>query len=104
LPAFSSWRLAIGSRWEDRVPELSRFFGIVIAMYYSEHAPPHFHARYGSEQASIRIDNGEILDGSLGARSLRLVNEWRALHEAELLEDWRLAGAREPLRAIEPLE
>jgi Domain of unknown function (DUF4160) len=86
------------------VPELSRFFGIVIAMYYGDHPPPHFHARYGSEQASIRIDNGEILDGSLGARSLRLVNEWRALHEAELLEDWRLASAREPLRAIEPLE
>ena len=86
------------------MPEISRFFGIIIAMYYNEHAPPHFHAKYGNEQASLRIDNGEILDGSLGRRASRLVEEWRALHQAELLEDWMRARAREPLSKIEPLE
>jgi len=84
--------------------EVSRFFGIIIAMYYNDHSPPHFHAKYGGEQASLRIDNGAILEGSLGARTVRLVEEWRALHEAELLEDWTRAQARQPLNKIEPLE
>lgn len=86
------------------MPELSRFFGIIVSMYYNDHAPPHFHARYGGELASLRIDNGEILDGDLAARALQLVNEWRALHQAELLEDWTRARARQPLKKIEPLE
>ena len=86
------------------MPELSRFYGIVISMYYSEHSPPHFHAKYGEEQASLRIDNGEILDGNLGRRALRLVREWRALHRPELQDEWRRARAREPLNKIEPLE
>ena len=85
------------------MPEVSRFFGIIIAMYYNDHAPPHFHARYGEEHASLRIDNGEILEGSLGARALRLVEEWRLLHEAELVQDWARAQARQPLNRIEPL-
>jgi hypothetical protein len=63
-------------QWERRVPELSRFFGIIAAMYYNDHAPPHFHAKYGGDQASIRIDNGEILEGSLTPRAIRLVEEW----------------------------
>jgi hypothetical protein len=46
------------------LPELSRFFGIIIAMYYNDHAPPHFHARYGDDEASIRIDNGEVMEGA----------------------------------------
>ena len=86
------------------MPELSRFFGIIIAMYYNDHAPPHFHAKYGGEQASIRIDNGQILDGELGPRALRLIDEWRVLHQAELLDDWHRAQARQPLNRIEPLE
>lgn len=86
------------------MPELSRFFGIIIAMYYNDHAPPHFHARYGSDQAVIRIDNGQVMDGFLSARALRLVEEWRLLHEEELLGDWALAQNRQPLTRIEPLE
>lgn len=85
------------------MPELSRFFGIVIYMYYADHGPPHFHARYGDERASIRIDDGEILDGSLGRRALRLVDEWRMLHLEELQEDWRRAQLQVPLSQIEPL-
>lgn len=86
------------------MPELSRFFGIIIAMYYNDHAPPHFHAKYGDDQASMRIDNGEILEGALGARARRLVEEWRSLHQSELHEDWARAQARQPLNKIEPLE
>ncbi len=86
------------------MPEVSRFFGIIIAMYYNDHTPPHFHAKYGHGQASIRIDNGEVLDGDLAPRALRLVEAWRRLHRQELLEDWALAQARQPLKRIEPLE
>ena len=86
------------------MPELSRFFGIIIAMYYNDHSPPHFHAKYGGEQASIRIDNGEVLEGALGLGALRLVEEWRLLHQSELFDDWHRAQARQPLNRIEPLE
>lgn len=86
------------------MPELSRFFGIIIAMYYNDHSPPHFHATYGDDQASIRIDNGGILEGALGNRAKRLVEEWRALHQTELVDDWSRAQARQPLNRIEPLE
>ena len=72
-------------------------------MYYNDHSPPHFHAKYGEEQASLRIDNGEILEGDLGARALRLVEEWRLLHQSELMQDWMCAQARQPLNRIEPL-
>ena len=86
------------------MPELSRFFGIIIAMYYNDHSPPHFHANYSDDQASIRVDNGEVLEGALGPRTRRLVEEWRILHQSELLEDWARAQARQPLNKIEPLE
>ncbi len=59
---------------EIQVPELSRVFGIIIAMYYNDHSPPHFHAKYGGEQASIRIDNGVILESALRARSVSSTN------------------------------
>lgn len=86
------------------MPELSRFFGIIIAMYYNDHAPPHFHAKYGNEQASIRIDDGTVVEGRLGLRAMRLVEEWRALHQTELLEAWNNAQGRQPLNKIDPLE
>ena len=86
------------------MPELTRFFGIIISMYYNDHSPPHFYAKYVDMQVSIRIEDGLVIDGSLGARALRLVEEWRILHKAELLDDWSLAQARQPLVKIEPLE
>ena len=73
-------------------------------MYYNDHVPPHFHAKYGDDEATIRIDNGEVLEGTLGTRARRLVEEWRALHQAELFEDWARAQTRQPLNKIEPLE
>jgi len=75
-----------------------------MTMYYSDHDPPHFHARYGGWEAVISVDDGRVLAGALPPRVVGLVQEWRALHIGELREDWRLAGLRVPLRRIAPLE
>lgn len=85
------------------VPTISRFFGIVIAMFFDDHGPPHFHARYVHGSAKVRIDTLEVIDSSLARRQLRLVLAWAELHQDELRENWRLARAGERLREIEPL-
>ena len=86
------------------MPEISRFFGIIIAMFYSDHNPPHFHARYGSHKAAIRIADFAVLDGYLPPRALGLVMEWTEIHKDELLKDWGLAIEKRPLILIEPLK
>jgi hypothetical protein len=86
------------------MPEISRFFGIIIRMFYDEHPPPHFHVEYGEHQASLRVDTLEIVRGKLPRRVLALVAEWTLLHRAELNDNWRLADEGQPLRPIEPLE
>lgn len=68
------------------MPEISRFFGIVIVMYFNDHAPPHFHARYGKQKAKIRIDPLTVEYSDLPPRALGFTLEWAALHRAELLE------------------
>ena len=75
-----------------------------MTMDYNDHALPHFHANYGAGQAVICIDTGEVIEGNLSARALRLVEEWRQLHQQELLNDWALAMNRQPLIKIGPLE
>jgi len=70
------------------MPRISEFFGILIAMYYNDHAPPHFHATYGGYEAKYRIDTLEIIHGVLPRRSNSLVLEWAAMHRAELMHDW----------------
>lgn len=85
------------------MPEISRFLGIVIAMYYNDHFPPHFHAQYGDYHNTVQISDG-VVEGRFPRRALRLVLEWYNRHRDELLEDWNLARARRPLRSIEPLE
>ena len=85
------------------MPEISRFLGIVIAMYYNDHVPPHFHARYGSFEITVRIADG-VVEGRFPRRALNHVLEWYTLHQAELLEDWNLARERRALRPIDPLE
>ena len=85
------------------MPEISRFLGIVIAMYFDDHAPPHFHARYDRREALIEIRSLRVLRGSLPPRVRGLVTEWAELHADELLEDWELARRRAPLKPIEPL-
>ena len=86
------------------MPEISRFFGIVVQMFYSDHEPPHFHVRYTGQKAIIAIETLAMLKGSLSPRVLGLVTERGALHRAELMEDWNLARDGAQLRAIAPLE
>lgn len=85
------------------MPEISRFLGIVIYMYYTDHAPPHFHAEYGEFEATVEIESG-VITGKFPRRALNLVLEWYALHRDELIEDWRLAREKLPLQGISPLE
>ena len=73
-------------------------------MYYNDHAPPHFHARYGENEIRVNIQTGEIMSGNFPRRAERLVLEWLDLHRDELLVDWSLAQDRKPLNKIEPLE
>ena len=85
------------------MPEISRFFGIVVAIYWQEHGVPHFHAKYGEHRASFAIADLRLLEGNLPPRVMGLVLEWAALHQGELSEDWNLASEKKPLRAITPL-
>ncbi len=86
------------------MPEISRFFGIIIAMYYNDHSPPHFHVRYGQQKAIIEIQSLKILEGKLSSRVLGLVIEWASVHQAKLLQNWELARQQEPLESVQPLE
>jgi hypothetical protein len=85
------------------MPELSRFLGIVIAMFYREHGPPHFHAAYGDYAITVEIETG-LVNGEFPTRALQHVQEWRSLHHDELLEDWKLMMERRPLKKVAPLE
>ncbi|HPB75964.1 MAG TPA: DUF4160 domain-containing protein [Chromatiaceae bacterium] len=82
----------------------SRFFGIIIAMFYNEHNPPHFHVRYGDHKAEIEIRTLSVLAGKLPPRALGLVIEWATQHQDELLIDWELARQDAELNRIAPLE
>lgn len=86
------------------MPEISRFYGIVITMYYGDHAPPHFHARYGGSRAAVDIRTLRVIAGSLPPRALGLVVEWGARRRDELLADWERAQSEQPLEKIAPLE
>ncbi|MBI1827045.1 MAG: DUF4160 domain-containing protein [Planctomycetes bacterium] len=85
------------------MPEISRFLGIVIAMYYRDHQPPHFHAQYGDFDVTVRISDGEI-EGDFPRRARAHVLEWYNLHQNELLENWERCRSRKPLNPINPLE
>ena len=86
------------------MPTISIFFGIVIRMFYSDHAPPHFHAQYGEYKAELAIDTLEVIGGSLPRRTLALVIEWAAVHREELRTDWELCREHRKPNTIEPLE
>ncbi len=85
------------------MPRISEFYGIIIAMYFADHAPPHFHAIYGEYRAAIRISDLGLQARRLPMNALRLVREWAALHREELNDNWYRAGIGEPLRRIDPL-
>ena len=73
-------------------------------MYYGDHNPPHFHARYGSFQIVIKIDDLAILTGEMPPRALGLIMEWAARYQTELKYNWELAQIAQPLNKIPPLE
>lgn len=85
------------------MPEISRFYGIVIQMYFGDHPPPHFHARYAGHTAKIDIESLAVIEGRLPARALGLVMEWTALHQDELREAFLRAANLEAPGKIEPL-
>ncbi|WP_036542419.1 DUF4160 domain-containing protein [Nitrincola lacisaponensis] len=85
------------------MPVISRFYGILIAMYFNDHNPPHFHAKYSGYEALFAFD-GTILEGELPKRATSFVQEWIGIHKTELEENWRRAQAGEPLNYIAPLE
>ncbi len=86
------------------MPTISRFFGIVIAMYFDDHNPPHFHAKYNEFEAEIAIETGEIVEGRLPITAGKLVEEWRRLHVEDLQSNWELAKNLKLPATIEPLE
>lgn len=86
------------------MPIISRFFGIIIQMFWNEHAPPHFHSQYGEYEAIINIRTLEVMEGKLPRRALNLVLDWAELHQAELLKDWELCEQKQTPKPIIPLE
>jgi len=86
------------------MPVLSRFYGIIIRMFFDEHLPSHFHAEYGEYELVVGISPINILKGKAPKRVQSMVLEWAALHQVELLEDWQLCQTQRQPRSIEPLE
>lgn len=86
------------------MPTISSFYGILIAMYWREHAPPHFHAEYGEHEALIDIRELRVLQGRLPRRALELVLDWAELHQAELLSNWDRGQLQQPFASIKPLD
>jgi hypothetical protein len=86
------------------MPEISRFYGIIITMYWDDHNPPHFHARHGENFAKFTIESAEMLDGDFNKRDVRLIQAWVELHREELLFNWReLLKDNPQFNTIEPL-
>ena len=86
------------------MPTISQFYGIIIQMFWNEHAPPHFHATYGDYKATVNIKELSIMEGSLPRRAIHLVLDWAELHQAELLDDWNLCLNNNQPKTIEPLK
>jgi len=85
------------------MPEISRFYGIVIYMFFNDHNPPHFHVNYQGYDAIIEIENGTVT-GQIPRRALKMIYEWLDLHKDELMNNWEKMTLRKPLSKIEPLD
>ena len=85
------------------MPIISRFFGIIIYMYWRDHSPPHFHAKYGSDEIIVEIETGEVT-GKMSKRAANMIQEWRQLHKNELLGNWKLDELKKALHQISSLE
>jgi hypothetical protein len=86
------------------MPELSRFYGIIIRMFYGDHPPPHFHAVYQGEEVQVDLNTLEVIKGRMSRRALALVLEWAALHRAELRAAWEQARQNQEPSKIQPLD
>lgn len=86
------------------MPEISRFYGIVIQIFYNEHLPPHFHATYGEYRVQIDINNISVLSGEMPRKGLNLILDWAEIHRNELLRIWNLSEQEKPLPKVEPLK
>lgn len=86
------------------MPTISAFYGILIRMFFNDHAPPHFHVQYAEYKATIDIRLLALSGGELPRRALELVLDWAELHQDELLEDWRLCEEKQQPKPIAPLK
>ena len=86
------------------MPTISMFRGIKISINWNEHHPPHFHAKYGSNEVIISINEVELIDGYMPSKQLKMIMGWAVFHQAELLENWELARQRQELFQIEPMK
>ncbi len=85
------------------MPEISRFYGIIVRMYFADHNPPHFHAYYGEDSIEIDIQRLAVMAGHIAPRALAMVIEWATLHQTELLGLFLVAQQNQPIHKIEPL-
>ncbi len=85
------------------MPEISRFYGLIILMNFKDHNPPHFHVWYGDFKAIVTIDDG-IVKGEMPQRAIKMIFDWLEIHREELLLDWSLAQKGDELFKIEPLK
>ncbi len=86
------------------MPIISTFFGIYIRMFWDDHAPPHFHAKYGEYDVLIDIQTLKTIRGSMSPKALSIILEWAGLHQEELMEDWKLCEMKQKPIPIEPLQ
>ena len=86
------------------MPTISMFYGIMIQMFWNDHAPPHFHALYSEFEVIIDIRTLEVIKETMPRRALTLVLEWASLHRAELMEDWILCEQNQMPKKISPLD
>ena len=86
------------------MPTISMFYGIIIQMFWDDHAPPHFHALYAEYEVLVNITTLEVIKGTMPRRALSLVLEWAFEHRTELLEDWTLCNQHQAPKKIPPLE
>ena len=85
------------------MPEISRFFGIIIRMYFDDHQPPHFHAVYSGMEVEVGIDPIEVREGDMPSRATSMVLEWAALHQRELMDNWQRLHSSQSAQKISPL-
>lgn len=87
------------------MPEISRFYGIIIYMFAKDHNPPHFHAKYGDQKGIFNINTGALMEGELPKRAIRLIEDWIELHKDELIENWHTSQSDSPeFKKIDPLQ